>query len=194
EGTFPGSALAGTALAPSTTDQLLTQGLRNSSPALFTLSGILTDPQFRMVLRALDQRSGADILASPEVTIISGRQAQMKAVEVKAVITSFQFGQGFGGGVGGAGGGGAVPSDRNIKTDFQTVDAQEILAKVMVLPISEWSYKDEPLTLTLSPSAATARQRGESDGASERKGPQTVRHIGPMAQDFKAAFKLGADD
>ena len=63
-------------------------------------------------------------------------------------------------------GGGAVPSDRNIKTDFQPVDAAEILARVMALPISEWSYKADAAT----------------------------RHIGPMAQDFKAAFNLGADD
>jgi general secretion pathway protein D len=163
-GVFPGSLAGGTTLAPSATDQILTSGLRNSSPALFSLTGILTDPQFRVVIRALDQRSGADILASPEVTIISGRQAQMKAVEVKTVITSFQFGQQTGGGV--TGGGGTVPSDRNIKTDFQAVDAQDILARVTALPISEWSYKADAGT----------------------------RHIGPMAQDFKAAFKIGGDD
>jgi general secretion pathway protein D len=163
-GVFPGNVAAGTATAPSATDQILTSGLRNSAPALFSLTGILTDPQFKMVMRALDQRQGSDILAAPEVTIISGRQAQMKAVEVKTVITSFQFGQQTGGGV--TGGGGTVPSDRNIKTDFQTVDAQEILARVAALPISEWSYKADAGT----------------------------RHIGPMAQDFKAAFQVGGDD
>jgi len=163
-GAFPGNVAAGTTIAPSATDQILTSGLRNSAPALFSLTGILTDPQFKVVMRALDQRQGADILASPEVTIISGRQAQMKAVEVKTVITSFQFGQQTGGGV--TGGGGTVPSDRNIKTDFQTVDAQEILARVAALPITEWSYKADAGT----------------------------RHIGPMAQDFKAAFKVGGDD
>src|ERR1019366_1873002 len=52
EGTFPGSALNGTTIAPSTTDGLLTGGLRNgagaisAAPAIATLSGILTDPQF----------------------------------------------------------------------------------------------------------------------------------------------------
>jgi hypothetical protein len=40
------------------------------------------------------------------------------------------------------------------------------LTKVAALPISRWSYKTE---------------RG-------------VRHVGPMAQDFYAAFKVGEDD
>src|SRR5262252_8954688 len=116
-GVFPGNPAAGTTIAPSSTDQLLTSGLRNSAPALFTLTGILTDPQFRVVIRALDQRQGTDVLAAPEVTIISGRQAQMKATDVQTIVTSFGFGQQTGGGVTGTGTG-VIPSDRNIKTGF----------------------------------------------------------------------------
>jgi general secretion pathway protein D len=89
---FPGNAFAGTTIASSTTDQTLTSGLRNSSPSLFTLTGILTDPQFRMVLHALEQRSGVEILAQPEVTTQSGRQAQMKATNIKTIITGFSYG------------------------------------------------------------------------------------------------------
>jgi hypothetical protein len=55
-------------------------------------------------------------------------------------------------------------SDRALKTDFGPVDPGEILAGVVALPIETWSYRGE-----------------------------TVRHLGPMAQDF-AAFGLGADD
>ena len=59
-----------------------------------------------MVLHAMEQRDGADILSAPEVTIISGRQAQIKAVEIQTVITAFDFSQQVGGlGGGGAGGG-----------------------------------------------------------------------------------------
>ena len=57
-------------------------------------------------------------------------------------------------------------SDRNVKSDFASVDYLEILQKVAGLPISEWRYNAEP---------------GQ-------------RHVGPMAQDFYAAFRLGADD
>jgi len=57
-------------------------------------------------------------------------------------------------------------SDRNAKSAIVPVSDDDILAKVSTLPISEWSYTTE---------------RG-------------VRHVGPMAQDFYAAFNVGEDD
>jgi trimeric autotransporter adhesin len=57
-------------------------------------------------------------------------------------------------------------SDRNAKENFTQVDPQSILAQVAALPISTWNYRTE---------------------AAE------VRHMGPTAQDFSAAFGLGAD-
>jgi hypothetical protein len=57
-------------------------------------------------------------------------------------------------------------SDRNAKTAIVPVDGEAVLAKVDALPITRWSYKTE---------------RG-------------VRHVGPMAQDFYAAFGVGEDD
>jgi len=63
-------------------------------------------------------------------------------------------------------GGSAVDSsDRNAKEHFEAVDPRRVLAAVVRLPIERWSYKGE-----------------------------AVRHLGPMAQDFAAAFGLGADD
>ncbi|MFO1305471.1 MAG: tail fiber domain-containing protein [Burkholderiales bacterium] len=58
-------------------------------------------------------------------------------------------------------------SDRAMKADFDPVDAQEILARVASLPIGTWSYR------TQNPS---------------------IRHMGPVAQDFRAAFGLGEND
>ena len=58
-------------------------------------------------------------------------------------------------------------SDRNAKTNFVPVDAQAILQRLASLPISLWNYK------TQSPS---------------------IRHLGPMAQDFYTALGLGTDD
>jgi hypothetical protein len=60
----------------------------------------------------------------------------------------------------------ASASDRNLKTDIARIDDAAVLDKVAALPIDRWSYKSE---------------RG-------------VRHVGPMAQDFYAAFKVGEDD
>ena len=59
-------------------------------------------------------------------------------------------------------------SDRNAKTDFVSLNAKTILAKVAQLPISTWSYRNEA-----------------GDG---------IRHIGPTAQDFQALFGVGYDE
>jgi general secretion pathway protein D len=107
-GTIPASA----------SDGLLTSGLRNSfnAPALGTLTGILTDPQFRVVIRALEQRRGVNLLSAPKVTTQSGRQAQVKSVRVRYIVTDLDLSQtagGAGGGVGTTvttGGGGGVGS------------------------------------------------------------------------------------
>jgi hypothetical protein len=58
-------------------------------------------------------------------------------------------------------------SDRNLKRDIEAVDALSVLETVSRLPVSTWSY------------------RTDADG---------VRHMGPMAQDFKEAFGLGDTD
>ena len=57
-------------------------------------------------------------------------------------------------------------SDRNAKNGFAPVNGRTVLAEVAALPVTAWSYKTEP----------------------------GVRHIGPMAQDFHAAFRVGEDD
>lgn len=58
-------------------------------------------------------------------------------------------------------------SDRAIKTGFGAVDGQQVLARLADMPIETWTYT--------------------ADAASGR-------HLGPVAQDFYAAFGLGADD
>ena len=55
-------------------------------------------------------------------------------------------------------------SSRDAKRGFETENGLSVLEKVAALPISEWSYR--------------------ADGPS-------VRHLGPMAEDFHAAFGLG---
>ncbi len=95
---FPGTS-SSSSVAPSANDQLITSGLRNTlnAPAIGTITGIFTDPNFRVALQALEQRSGVETLAEPEVTTISGRQTQMKATTLQSVVTSFSFQQGTSG-------------------------------------------------------------------------------------------------
>lgn len=59
-------------------------------------------------------------------------------------------------------------SDRNAKKNFQAIDSRDVLEKLAAMPVQKWNYKWE----------------SDSD----------VPHIGPMAQDFKAAFYPGRDD
>ena len=111
-GFFPGNSPA-TSIPSSAGDQLITGGLRNagngnSIPALATYTGILTDPQFRVVIRAMEQRQGVDLLSAPKITTLSSRQAQIKAVDIRYIVTDLDLGQtssGGGGNNGNAGGG-----------------------------------------------------------------------------------------
>ncbi|PWU20850.1 MAG: hypothetical protein C5B50_03020 [Verrucomicrobia bacterium] len=57
-------------------------------------------------------------------------------------------------------------SDRAVKEHFARVDGRAVLESLARLPISRWNYKSDPAT----------------------------PHLGPVAQDFHAAFALGADD
>lgn len=57
-------------------------------------------------------------------------------------------------------------SDRNAKENFEGISPRDMLDKVAGLPISKWNFKQDTAS----------------------------KHIGPMAQDFHAAFNLGTDD
>jgi tetratricopeptide (TPR) repeat protein len=72
--------------------QSLTGGLNNGGmPALATITGILTNPNFQVVLHAIQQRQGSQELAEPEVTTISGRQTEVRATIVQPVVTGYNF-------------------------------------------------------------------------------------------------------
>ncbi|NJL27863.1 MAG: tail fiber domain-containing protein, partial [Thermoanaerobaculia bacterium] len=58
-------------------------------------------------------------------------------------------------------------SDRNAKENVEAVDPQQVLDKVLRLPIATWNFKTQDAAL---------------------------RHMGPMAQDFYALFGLGEND
>ncbi len=57
-------------------------------------------------------------------------------------------------------------SDVNMKENFRDLDPDDVLAKLAQMPVREWNYKAQ-------------------DAA--------IRHVGPTAQDFHAAFGLGED-
>jgi hypothetical protein len=57
-------------------------------------------------------------------------------------------------------------STRNIKANFSFVEGKQVLQKLLNVPILIWNYRDQ------SPS---------------------IQHMGPLAEDFFAAFGLGED-
>jgi hypothetical protein len=66
-----------------------------------------------------------------------------------------------------SGGSWSCSSDRNLKENLALVDGRQVLAQLSALPIYTWSAKG---------------------------GDPSVRHMGPMAQDFYSTFRLGTDD
>jgi len=58
------------------------------------------------------------------------------------------------------------PSSKALKQDFQPINANSVLSKISAMPIQSWTYKSRP----------------------------TEIHIGPVAEDFYAAFGLGQGD
>lgn len=57
-------------------------------------------------------------------------------------------------------------SSRALKTAFEAIDAGDVLARLLALPLTRWQYRESP-----------------AEGM----------HLGPVAEDFHAAFGLGAD-
>jgi type II secretory pathway component GspD/PulD (secretin) len=47
---------------------------------------VLTDPQYRAVLHALEQRDGADVISESSVTVLSGRQAQVQNIDAQTIV------------------------------------------------------------------------------------------------------------
>jgi general secretion pathway protein D len=54
---------------------------RTPAPGVFSVAGVFTDPQFQMVIHALNQKKGVDLMAAPKVTTKSGVKATVKIVD-----------------------------------------------------------------------------------------------------------------
>jgi general secretion pathway protein D len=65
-------------------------GASSLAPGIFGLSGALTDPQFQVVIRALNQKKGVDLLSAPRVTTKSGQRAVIEIVREFRYPTQFE--------------------------------------------------------------------------------------------------------
>lgn len=135
-GQFPvtaGNRSGNLAISSNAIDSLLfgVPGASALAPGIFGLSGVFTDPQFQVVIRALNQKKGLDLLSAPRVTTKSGQRAVIEIVREFRYPTQFtppQIPQTFRGGdiqndlpgTGGGSGNGAFPVTPTTPTAFET--------------------------------------------------------------------------
>ncbi|MFV1993831.1 MAG: Amuc_1098 family type IV pilus outer membrane protein [Verrucomicrobiales bacterium] len=55
-------------------------GLSSLAPGVLSLAGVFTDPEFQLVIRAINQKKGVDLLSAPNVTARSGQRAKIEVV------------------------------------------------------------------------------------------------------------------
>jgi general secretion pathway protein D len=50
------------------------------APGIFSIAGVFSEPQFQLVIRALNQKKGVDLMSAPKVTTQSGKPATVKII------------------------------------------------------------------------------------------------------------------
>jgi general secretion pathway protein D len=134
------SVIQGSAIA-----SLLGTSTASSADQIATIRGILTNPQFQVVIKALAQKRSADTLSAPKVTTVSGQQAQIRSVQEFIYPTSWAQPSATSSG-GGVTGGGAVAITPSIPSSFQT---REVGILLNVTP--EVGADGYTINLTLAP-------------------------------------------
>src|SRR5436190_15746822 len=94
DGTSGGAVTGGNrsgslAISANAIDALLFPGAGGVAPGIFGLAGVFTDPQFQVVIRALNQKKGVDLLSAPKVTTKSGQRAVIEIVREFRYPTTF---------------------------------------------------------------------------------------------------------
>ncbi len=121
------------AISANAIDSLLfgVPGASALAPGVLALAGVFTDPAFQVVVRALNQQKGVDLLSAPRVTTKSGNRAVIEIIREFRYPTEFdppQIPQNFGntGNNGGGGTGvtislpGSFPVTPTTPTAFET--------------------------------------------------------------------------
>ncbi|MFZ4763630.1 MAG: Amuc_1098 family type IV pilus outer membrane protein [Roseimicrobium sp.] len=96
------------------------------APGIFSLAGVFTDPQFQLVIHALAQRKGVDLMSAPSVTTRSGQRATIEVVREFIYPTEFDppqipqtVGATTGASLGGASGASTFPVTPTTPTAFE---------------------------------------------------------------------------
>ncbi len=140
-----------------TIDDVLSGAVSTSTgraPGVFSLAGVLTDPQFQVVWRGMAQKTGVDLMTRPSVITKSGQQATVEVVREFIYPTEFdppQIPTNVGGGNnnGGGGAGGttivSIPVTPTTPTAFET---RNVGVRLNVEPVISEDGRSVDLTLT----------------------------------------------
>ena len=133
------------AISANALDALLFPGASGVAPGIFGLAGVFTDPQFQVVIRALNQKKGVDLLSAPKVTTKSGQRAIIEVVREFRYPTTFTPPQ--------------VPSISS--TTGNTVIGGATTVPVVVTPTTpqDWETRNTGVTLEVEPVWEGMRQR-----------------------------------
>lgn len=104
---FGRDAISGNAIDALIASQATSTDITSVSPAAFSIAGVFTDPQFQVMMRALSQKKGVDLLTAPSVIVRSGQRSKIEVIREFPYPTEYdppQIPQTFGGGGGGLNG------------------------------------------------------------------------------------------
>ena len=76
-------------------------GVSAVTPATFAIAGVFTDPQFQVMMRALSQKKGVDLMTAPSIIVRGGQRSKIEVIREFPYPTEFdppQIPQTFGGG------------------------------------------------------------------------------------------------
>jgi general secretion pathway protein D len=127
------------AISANALDALLMPGLgqvAGAAPGIFGLAGVFTNPQFQVVIRALNQKKGIDLLSAPRVTTKSGQRA------IVEVIREFRYPSTY-----------TPPQVPSISSSTSTIVGGPTTVPVVVTPTTPatWETRNTGVTLEVEP-------------------------------------------
>ena len=125
------------AISANALDALLMPGLgqvAGVAPGIFGLAGVFTNPQFQVVIRALNQKKGIDLLSAPRVTTKSGQRA------IVEVIREFRYPKTY-----------TQPQVPSISSTTTTLVAGPVPVVVTPTTPQDWETRNTGVTLEVEP-------------------------------------------
>ncbi len=127
------------AISANALDALLMPGLgqvAGAAPGIFGLAGVFTNPQFQVVIRALNQKKGIDLLSAPSVTTKSGQRA------IVEVVREFRYPRTY-----------TAPQVPSISSSTSSIVGAATTVPVVVTPTTpqDWETRNTGVTLEVEP-------------------------------------------